>query len=217
MINPGRAAYVKDGKVNVVDYDVSDVAKIRELAKAVGIRKTPADYFKHKDALIMAEALEKTSNAQEAFDYYVRKLQEELARDQLFRQGFEENLQKEMVKIYNLAATMKPGEEVMHTLPAYIVTITNRMIASTVRRLPLLGDAATIQYEAVATLSETDNKLSDKVESAIHLYYSLSSLLLNTTVEEIKEQRDATTTITPNNKADAGHCRGRCPPNLFSA
>jgi len=178
IINPGRAVYEENGKVNIVDYDIKDTAKIRELAKEkIGIRRSKIDYFKHKDALLMAEALEKSSNTQEAIEYYTKRFNEELERDQLFRQGFQEWMQKEMIKIYNIGVALTVGEEIMRTLPAYLAAMINRMLAQAVRRLPLLGDIAAVQYEAGAALAEIGSKLSDRIESMSYMSFNLDENL----------------------------------------
>jgi len=187
IINPGRAAYAEGDVVKVVDYDIKDTAKIKELAKNVGLFRTPSDYFKHKDALLLAEAIEKTSNVHEALNYYEKRFMEELAKDPYFRRGFEEYVRKEIIKMYNLGATLKLSEELMKTLPAYLISMTSRMISSAVRRLPIVGDVAAVQYEAAAAVSELGNKLSDKVESAAQMHYTLSSLLPSEAVNEIED------------------------------
>jgi len=177
IINPGRAVYQEGGKIRIVDYDVKDSFKIRELAEKAGVRRTKIDYFKHKDALLMAEALEKSSTVEEAVEHYLKRFHEELEKDALFQQGFREWMERELVRIYNIGATLAIGEEIARTLPAYLIATINRMLAQATRMLPILGDVAAMQYEAGAAMTEIGDKLADKVESAAYMHYDLSSLL----------------------------------------
>jgi len=182
IINPGRAVYQEGGKIRIVDYDVKDSFKIRELAEKAGVRRTKIDYFKHKDALLMAEAIERSSSVQEAVDYYIRRFNEELERDALFRQGFQEWLHKELIRIYNFGAAFTALQELLVKLPLQLSATINRMLASAVRRLPVAGDIAAVHYEAGAVLAEIGDKLSDRVEAAASMWFTLSGNLAGSDV-----------------------------------
>jgi len=177
IINPGRAVYEENGKINVVDYDVKDASKMKELVEVAGVKKSKLDYFRHKDALLMAEAVERSSNIQEAIEYYMKRFNEELKKDQLFRQGFQEWLQKEMIRIYNIGAALTAGEEIVRSLPLYLAATINKMLAQAVRRLPLLEDIAAIQYEAGVAMAEIGSKLSDRIESMSYMSFNLDGNL----------------------------------------
>jgi len=177
IINPGRAVYQEGGKIRIVDYDIKDAAKMKELAEAAGVKRSKLDYFKEVDAALMIKAVEEASSVKEAVQLYTKMFNEKLQTDPIFRQGFQEWLHKELIRVYNFGAAFTALHELLVKLPLQLSATINRMLASAVRRLPILGDVAAVHYEAGAALAEIGDKLSDRIESAVSMWYSLNENL----------------------------------------
>ena len=173
IINPRVSVYQDGEKVRIENYDIRDREKINALAEKIGIKKSKLDYFKHKDSLLMIEALENGRSVEEAKEIYFRRFSEELQKDSLFREGFRDWCEKELIKAYNLGSLYGLFEKLITEYPAFLAGATARMLAHAAKRLPVLGDVAATQYEAAAAMTEIGEKLSEKVSSSARMWYNL--------------------------------------------
>ena len=180
--------YVK-GSAEQLNLDPSDPKEYQRsinLLKQHGIEASGKRYAKIVLGKLVAEAILGSNSAEEARSKFEKALQDRLNKDDEFRRGFEKVAEEELMKSYNAGVLFKQFEEFAKKMPSFVAGAIARMLAHAVRRLPILGDVAAVQYEVAASLAEVGEKLSDKVESSAVMPNSIRNELSQTsTVQNI--------------------------------
>lgn len=200
--------YLKNGEVKDLVLDPNKKEAFNEsmkLLKAHEFKTSIEDYVRIVESNILVNAIKNSDSVKEAFDLYVEGIENRMKTDETFKKGFMEFMRKDVMKTYNAAAAFTALQESLIKLPSYLASTVNKMLSQAVRRLPIVGDIAAIQYEAGAALSEIGDKLSEKVEASSQLLHNLGSNLtgsnivkdsisesLGETVKETQEIKTAT-------------------------
>jgi len=150
---------------------------VLETLESHGFNVSPEKYAKMIESKIIVESLMKSDSFKDAVSLITENIEKRLESDELFRAGYRELMKNETLRSYNSAALFAAFQELFVKLPLQLSATVNRMLANSVRRLPIVGDIAAVQYEAGAAMAEIGDKLSDRVESAANMWFTLSGNL----------------------------------------
>ena len=191
--------YTKDGALEVVKIGerrdkytgiepeeyLKALRYVREVA-GVNLKKSYAELVLGE---IIVKSLEEANSAKEARELFLSKLQAELESDKLFAQGFQEVAWKELSRQYAAGASVGALFEALTTLPARLVSLASRMLASAYRVLPLVGAVAAVNAEAAGAIAELGEGLRSRVEQSAYTWHSLSGLGLGDIQRYVHSQR----------------------------
>jgi len=176
----GSKLYLKNGEVKDLVLDPKKKEAFDEamkLLKAHGFKTSREEYTRMIESKILVDAVKNSDSVKEAYNLYLEGVEKRMETDETFRKGYEELMRKEVIRSYNAAAGFTALQESLIKLPSYLAATVNRMLSQAVRRLPILGDVAAIQYETGAALSEIGDKLSDRVDASAQMWHSLGGNL----------------------------------------
>jgi len=190
--------YTKSGEIKDLTLDPSKKEVFKqsmEILKNHGFTTRGEKYAKMVESKILVEAVLKSSSFDEAYALYKEGIEKRMQSDEEFRRGFTGLMRKELMRSYNAGAIFASMHELFVKFPAQLAATINRMLAQAVRKLPLLGDVAAIQYEAGAAMAEIGDKLSERIESLSHMSFNLSgnlsgSNIVNSVVSKSLEEAE---------------------------
>jgi len=180
-----KAIYItEDGKFVFA----KNVEEFEPHARNAGVKMDPGDYVEQKLVQITVEAIERGESVVDAKRIFFERYRELLEKDKLFKIGMEKKMEEEVLRYYNYATFYKLAEDLMTYLPSFMIATTARMLAKAINTIPLLGNIASVQYEAAVAISEIGNNLRDRIENSAYMWYSLDPSIAPLIKDSIEDQ-----------------------------
>jgi len=172
--------YTKSGEIKNLNLDPSNKEAFKqsmEILKNHGFNTKGEKYARMIESKILVESVMNSNSVKDAYELYREGIEKRMEADEEFKKGFKELMKKELMRTYNASVIFTALNELFVKFPSHLAATLNKMLAQAVRRLPMLGDVAAVQYEAGAALAEIGDKLSDRIESLSQMSFNLDKNL----------------------------------------